>query len=87
MGMSLPLSSVTASPGPDIVTAARLLSHPLRTGSAKAKPELPSPSAVTGIAKLNEKSWAPDAVRPLIRYSPAESGSAGGASITNTGSR
>ena len=58
MGMSLSPSSVTLPPGPDSVMVARLSSHPPRTGSAKAKPELPSPSAVTGMVKLKEKSSA-----------------------------
>ena len=88
MGMSLSPSSVTLPPGPDSVMVARLPSHPARTGTAKAKLELPSPSAVAGMVKLSEKSWPPPPpVRPVIRNSPAESGSAAGASTTNAGSR
>ena len=87
MGMTLPPSSVMPPPGPDSVIVPRLISHPGRTGSAKAKLELPSPSAVSGMVKLSEKSSPPAAVRPVIRYSPAVWGSAAGTWITKAGSR
>ena len=87
MGRSLSSSRLTEPPGPVSVMVARFPSHAGITGRTKANDELPSPSAVSGMVKLREKSSTLLAVRPVTTYSPAESGSAAGASTTKAGSR
>ena len=66
---------------------ARVPSHPGRTGRTNANDDLPSPSAVSDMVKLREKSSAPPAVYPVIQWPPAESGRKAGASTTKAGFR
>ena len=79
-GRSLSPFRLTVPPGPVSVIVARLPSHPARTGRTKAKLELRSPSATSGMVKANEKSSTPESDCSVSRYSPAESGTAGVAS-------
>ena len=87
IGRLLAPSKVNEPPGPVSVMLAKLSGQSGRTGRTKAKLELPSPSAVSGMAKRSEKSLLASAVRPVTANAPAESGSAGGASTTNAGFR
>ena len=86
-GVSVSLSSVTDPPGPESVMLARRIAQPGSTGRTKAKDELPSPSATSGMAKPTEKSSPPLPLRPVIRCSPVSLGSAEGASTTKDGLR
>ena len=57
-------SSVAEPPGPVSVMLASA-SHAGRIGSTNAKEALPSSSATSGMANLNEKSVPPPAERPV----------------------
>ena len=87
MGRLLFRSRVAEPPGPLSVILAKAAAHTARVGRAKAKPDRPSPSAISGMSKLRENSSRPPWASPVIWYAPPECGRKGGASTTKAGSR